>query len=36
MSLATARFERILDLLAPAVLLVLGLTSAAAIAVVGG
>ena len=36
MSLAFATFERAMDRVAPAVLLVLGLASAAAIAVVGG
>jgi hypothetical protein len=36
MSLAVARFERALDQVAPAILLVLGLALAAAIAIVGG
>jgi hypothetical protein len=35
MSLATAKFERALDRLAPPLLLVLGLASAAAMVIVG-
>jgi hypothetical protein len=36
MTLAVARFERVLDLLVPAAFLALGLASAAAMAVIGG